>query len=126
MEGLEVLLSWQFIAFGLSISALVLVFRRVIEYLIQNNNFFKKESKLWTSLILPILPVFLGPLGAYFLKSYPYPEMVNTPAGRFAFGLIAGLMSGLIYRVVKGLVFSKIPDNLKQNFSTDILDNTDK
>jgi hypothetical protein len=96
---LEALLSWQFLFFCLSVAAVTFVVRKISEYILDNPKVpASKTSKLWTDLILPILPVFLGSVGALIAKQYPYPTGLNEASGRFAFGLVAGLLSGLVYR----------------------------
>lgn len=67
-----------------------------------------KESKLWNELLLPILPVVLGSVGALVFKTYPYPDNLTTSGSRFIFGLVAGLLSTLFYRVIKALLVQKI------------------
>ena len=101
---LEMLLSWQFIVFALAIAALIFVIRQSVEYFIVK----LKIKKIWNNLFLPILPVIVGGLLGFLLKTYPYPNGVTTIEGRTIFGLVAGLMSGLLYRVIKSLLFSKI------------------
>ncbi len=108
---LNTLLSWQFIVFGLAVAAALFVFRRFIEFFL--NTYFKldKESKtykLWSDLILPILPMILGSGGALLISTFPYPNDLTTTGSRFVFGLVAGLMSGLFYRIIKSLVASKL------------------
>lgn len=108
---LQMLLSWQFIVFGLAVAALIFVIRQFIEYGLLN--WFKinskaKKMKLWHDLFLPILPVVLGGLLGFIFKTYPYPNGLSTNGGRVIFGLVAGLMSGLLYRVIKSLLFQKI------------------
>ncbi len=106
---LGMLLSWQFIVFGLAIAALLFVIRNFIEFSLKN--WFKvgaKNKKIWHDLILPILPVLLGGLFGFLFKTYPYPNQLSSSSSRVIFGLVAGLMSGLLYRVIKSLLFSKI------------------
>jgi hypothetical protein len=108
---LNTLFSWQFIVFGLAVVAALFVFRKVAEYFL--NIYFKvdKQSKLyklWSDLILPILPMLLGSLGALLISSFPYPNDLTTAGSRFVFGLVAGLMSGLFYRVIKSFLANKI------------------
>ncbi len=100
------LLSWQFIFFGLAISAIVFVLRTIAEYVTSLKKPIQ-ESGLWKDLLLPISPVIIGSVGAAILSSYPYPENITTSGARIAFGLIAGLFSGLIYRVIKALITQK-------------------
>ena len=75
---LQALLSWQFLLYCLSIAAIIFVVRKVVEFAIDSPKIptgkMNKRSKLWRELILPILPVVIGPLGALMAKQYPYPE----------------------------------------------------
>lgn len=111
---LQVLLSWQFIIFSLGIVAITTVFRTTAEYLLKNVKVIAKESNLWNNLILPILPVVLGPIGSVLIKGYPYPEGISTGGARFVFGLVAGLLSGLLYRIVKAFFNQKLASVLPQ------------
>ncbi len=105
---LQTLLSWQFMLFGLAIAAVVFIVRTIVEYLIENYTPFAKETKLWNDLILPLLPVFLGPIGACLVKKFPYPDGLTDTDSRVIFGLVAGLLSTLLYRVVKALLLQKL------------------
>jgi hypothetical protein len=104
---LQTLFSWQFVLFGMSVAAVMFVIRKIVEYLISTRTDLAKNSKLWNDLILPILPVVLGAVGALTIKQYPYPYGLTTNASRFIFGLVAGLLSTLLYRVFKALLFQK-------------------
>lgn len=113
---LAVLLSWQFVLFGLAIATVMYVLRIVVEY---GATLVKKSlanSQLWNDLLLPILPVIIGALASYVLKVFPYPGFPAGPGGviptgdRLIFGLVAGLLSGLMYRVIKSLLYQKIVD----------------
>lgn len=105
---LQALLSWQFVLFCLAISALVFVVRKFVEYAMENWISVAKESKFWKELILPILPITLGTVCALLAKKYPYPDGLTTISARVAFGLVAGLLSGLVYRVTKASLTSKL------------------
>jgi hypothetical protein len=105
---LQVLLSWQFVLFSLAVAAVMYVFRIVVEYIF---SFFKvdpKNPKWWNDLVLPILPVFIGAFGALHFQSFPYPDGLTTHGDRLIFGLVAGLLSTLLYRVFKALLYQKI------------------
>lgn len=110
---LQAFLSWQFLAFALAIGAVVFVIRQIVEYWMENAWPLKqwkqahKDSRLWRGLILPILPVLLGVVGAYVGQNYPYPEGFATTAGRVAFGLVAGFTSGMFVRLYKSFLASK-------------------
>jgi hypothetical protein len=84
-----------------------------------------KESKLWKELLLPILPVVMGGLGGFIFKTYPYPDGLTTTGSRFLFGLVAGLLSGLFYRVVKAMFIQRIQTALP-NATLDSSDITDE
>lgn len=110
---LQAFLSWQFLAFALAIGAVVFVIRQIVEYGMENWWPLKqwkqanKEAKLWRGLILPILPVLLGQVAAYFAVNYPYPEGFSSTSGRFAFGLVAGFTSGMFVRLYRSFLASK-------------------
>jgi hypothetical protein len=104
----QALFSWQFLLFCLAIAAVLFMIRRVFEYLMETRQIGAKNSKLWKELILPVLPVVLGPTAAFFAKTYPYPNGLDSSSARVAFGLVAGLLSGLVYRVLKSALGYKI------------------
>lgn len=108
---LRIFLSWQFMIFCLGLAALGFIFRKIIEYAILDNPHMpgSKHSMIWRSVILPIAPVVSGAVAGYFAKNYPYPEGLGASEyGRISFGLVAGLLSGLVYRVVTELLKSKM------------------
>lgn len=108
---LETLLSWQFIVFGLAVAAVLFIFRKLFEYILDIYLKLDKQSKvykLWSELFLPILPMLLGATGSLLITSFPYPNDLTSAGGRFVFGLVAGLMSGLFYRIIKAMVSSKL------------------
>ena len=119
---LQVLLSWQFVLFGLAIAAIVYVFRLVVQYVV---SLLKKDlstSKLWNELLLPILPIVIGVVAALLLKSFPYPGFTSDAHGvvirgdRIIFGLVTGLFSTVMYRMIKSMLYQKLQDvvqNLK-------------
>jgi hypothetical protein len=111
---LQVLLSWQFVLFGLAVAMVMYVFRLIVEYLA---TVLKKDltiSKLWNELVLPVAPILLGALGAVLLKSFPYPGFTPDAHGiiargdRIIFGLVAGGFSTIMYRVIKSLLYQKM------------------
>jgi hypothetical protein len=104
----QALFSWQFLLFCLAIAAVLFVIRRVFEYLLETRQIHAKNSKLWKDLILPILPVVIGPAAAYLAHQYPYPGGLTSGAARVAFGLVAGLLYGLVYRVLKSMLGYRI------------------
>lgn len=107
-SALQALLSWQFVLFCIAVSAVTFMVRNIVDYILQNYNVSPKENHLWSNLILPILPVVLGTLGAFFAQQYPYPLEISSASGRLAFGLCAGLLSGFVWRWVKAAIGDKI------------------
>jgi len=108
METIQALLSWQFILFSLCVFSVVFILRIIVEYFLRNFKIVSKKSRLWNELILPIAPPIIGILMSIFGTNLPYPENLTTLDGKIEFGLVAGLFSGLVYRVVKSFVASKI------------------
>ena len=106
--ALQALLSWQFILFCLALTSVTYVVRLVVDYILNSYKIDAKSCHLWVELILPILPLTLGCLGALLAKKYPYPVEIISASGRVAFGLCAGLLSGLVWRVVKSTIGAKL------------------
>lgn len=102
------LFTWQFILFCLMTFGITLIIRRITEYALANNKVIAKESKLWRDLILPLLPIFVGVVAGVLAKAFPYPVDMHAVSARVAWGLSAGLLSGLGYRVVSSFVTSFI------------------
>jgi uncharacterized membrane protein YedE/YeeE len=132
---LDILLSWQFILFGLAVAGVMYVLRILVEYFMQLAKKIPLKSKLWNEVLLPILPVIIGALGAVHFKSFPYPDSLVTRGDRIIFGLVAGLLSTLLYRVVKALLSQRalppqtinvIIENGKNTNGQVIIDNEEK
>ncbi len=106
--ALQALFSYQFVLFCLAVSAFTYVVTMVVNYAFHIKGYDAKENHLWSELILPILPLILGSLGAVIAVQYPYPLEITSASGRFAFGLVAGLLSGFAWRWVKAIISSKM------------------
>lgn len=111
-SAIQILLSWQFLMLCLGIAAITFVFRKIFEYVIFK--YFSKIKNAWSEVIVPILPVIIGGLIAEFAKQYPYPDDIQSDSGKVFFGLIAGMFSGLVYRIAKSYI-SKIGSKTKNN-----------
>ncbi len=111
---LQVLLSWQFVLYGLAVSAVMYVIRQIAEYLAEVMNRSLESSKFWNDLVLPLAPIVLGVIGGLLLKNFPYPGFTPDAHGVFArgdriiFGLVSGSLSTLMYRVIKALLYQKM------------------
>lgn len=113
---LQVLLSWQFVLFGLAVAFAVYVLRLIVEYIAGALKKDLSTSKFWNDLLLPILPIVFGVVGAWLVTNFPYPGFTPNAAGvvargdRLIFGLVAGGFSTMMYRVVKALLYQKLVD----------------
>ena len=69
----------------------------------------------WREWILPAAPVVIGGLVAYFVSSYPYPEVfASSDTARVFFGLVAGGLAGYAYRFFKYKLDQLLPERVKQ------------
>lgn len=103
MDQLLGFLTWNFLLFCLSLAAITFVARKFVEFYVKS----VKELNLWNNLILPVSPIFLGAIIGAFAKMYPYPEGLVSVGGRIIFGLVAGLLSTTVFRVIKTMLKSK-------------------
>lgn len=112
--ALQALLSYQFILFCLCLAAITYVLRLTVQFFILDNPQMpgSRASAFWKELLLPIAPVVNGAVLGFLVKGSIYPEIVIDKAGRVMFGLVAGLLSGLVYRVVWGMIKSKMPSGV--------------
>ena len=113
-SALQALLSWQFVLFCVAVSAITFIVRSTVDYILNNTGHLAKDNHLWTNLILPILPIVLGPVGAFFAEQYPYPLEITSASGRIAFGLCAGLLAGLVWRWIKAVIGNKMTALIKK------------
>lgn len=117
-NSINELFSLSFICLCLAIAAITEVLRRIAEFVLDKPQVpASKTSKFWTDLLLPIAPFANGILFTLLIKQYPYPEGWNTTGARFILGLVAGSLSGLVYRVVKAFAKDKL-EQFKKNNST--------
>ena len=124
--SLQTLLSWQFILFCLGIAALTSVVRKVVEFILDNPKVpASKTSKFWTELFLPILPIILGLVMAVMAKKFPYPMDASSALVRGLFGSVAGLLSGLVYRILAGMLRAKLPVNEKNDNNINLVPSND-
>ena len=105
---LTTLFGWQFLFFCIGLAAITQTIKKIVEYVMYSNKTIAKENTLWANLILPILPTLLGITCAALAKRYPFPDDIHSLSGRMAFGLVAGVLSGLVYRVMKSFLINKI------------------
>jgi len=119
-NALQAIFTWQFLLFCLAVFGITSIIRKIVEYLLVNNSFIAKESKVWRDLILPILPVTVGVVFASLAKAYPYPVNMEAFSARVAWGLASGLLSGLTYRIVNSFVTAFITNKVPGSIVKDI------
>lgn len=104
--------------FCLMIWAAVLIQRKIVETL------WKKAvtNKIWNSLVLPIWPMVTGGLLIWLVKAYPVPPDFAATGPRIIFGVVCGLLSAHVYKIVKELVSKQLSSNTTTNDPTDLLD----
>lgn len=105
MDILEQFLSFQMLALCLLIFGLVWIQRKVLELKFPQ----LKVYKWWKEFLVPVGPLGTGALFGVFATPYPWPEMFsNSWVSRGAIGFVAGMLSGLIYRLVWKNLLEKI------------------
>lgn len=100
MDPLMNFFTWQFMLFSLAVAGVTFILRKVIEYYAKNIT----KNTAWEDLVLPIFPLVLGCLMGKLMTAYPYPDGLNSVGGRVIFGLVVGMFSGLVYRVLNSLL----------------------
>jgi hypothetical protein len=98
------LFSLPTIVFAVVIYLQVLLFRKLTEAVAKRVAHVFPDKwegfwiELWREWVLPAAPVVFGGLTAYLIVQYPYPEIfASSDAGRFFFGIVAGLAAAYVY-----------------------------
>ena len=97
-------LSWQFVMFSLFVATIMYVLRTILEFFIPKLTVFV----LWNSLLLMILPVFIGAGLGRLLTSYPFANGFTTITEHVGYGAVAGLLSTVLFKVIKELLIGKV------------------
>lgn len=113
MDPLAALFSWQFVLLSLFIAGITFIVRLVMEYYKEN----LKDQKFWRDVFLPIFPLVLGVVIGATMSKYPYPDGLVSIGGRIVFGMVAGMFSGLVFRVMNAMLKAK-EDNPSTTIST--------
>ena len=115
MDALNQLLSISNIMLCLAIVAIVWMQRKGAE--IFTKKVFKKELNsytIWSEFLMPVGPIVTGAL-ITLIPQLPVPEMFAGGIGsRMVFGIGLGLISGLVYRLVKKNVLDKLGKSEEQ------------
>lgn len=102
------------VAFCGVIFGLVWIQRKFFEILIQR--FYPKLldntrliSKLYGEIFIPSTPLAVGGVLSFMYQSYPFPEIFSSSVeGRVFYGIFCGLISGWVYKIVKGFLKQKL------------------
>lgn len=118
MDAFNIFFSFQFLIWCVAIAAITFILTKVIENFILSNENVKmsKTDKIWKNVILPIAPIVNGVILGLLIKAFYPAEIANISSGRLFFGIAAGMLSGVVYRIVKGFITAKFPEaaeNLK-------------
>lgn len=108
-QALQELFSWFFLFFCLGIAAITFAIRKAVEYFVLDNPKMpgSRSSKLWNELLLPLAPLVNGILISVLGTKLPIPEIAQSIGGRILYGLVAGLLSGFVYRILRAMLLSK-------------------
>jgi len=119
MGVLDQLLTVENVMLCLAIVALVWIQRKGLEVTMARFGKDITKSKLWKGFFVPLGPLGTG-MGVTLIPGIPVPEMFSDgmPA-KTIFGLALGLMSGLVYQLVKKMFFDKVG---KEDQKTDYMD----
>lgn len=102
--ALSILLSWQFILLALVIFTITWIIRTIFETIFTN----LAAQLLWQKLALPVMPPIFGVVISFFAKNYTYPDGLTSTDDRLFLGLVAGMFSGLVFQIFKGMLKSKL------------------
>jgi hypothetical protein len=111
---IQKLLSWEFLVFCLAVFSITFVIRKFIDYAVDHVRSLKKFHNFTMEVLMPTIPVFVGGILAWTVDNYPYPEGLDSVGGRVFFGMVAGMFSGLVYRIVKSFLTKSI-SSIKNN-----------
>jgi hypothetical protein len=104
-NALEALLSIQFVLFSLGILALVFVVRKAVELFAPAF----AAKKIWTDFLLVVSPIVFCAIAGFIATKYAYPDGLTATSSRIILGSVAGMLSNLVYRLIKAGIKSKIP-----------------
>lgn len=102
--------------FCLVIFVLVLAQRKVLELIWPKI----KEHLFWRELFLPMGPPATGAVLGGLIVNYPFPEGLTSLSGRIFCGVVCGLASGTVYRILKKFLNEKLGPDVAEKDSDDL------
>ena len=110
MDKLLVELFWITV-FGAGCYVLTLVIRRIVETAkptLRIKPYAFTFSRWWNQVILYVLPILLGSLGAIGLRGTTVmPEGVESFKAAVVYGMVLGSMSSMLYKILRMLIMKK-------------------
>lgn len=107
MDILDQLLTLSNVILCFAIVGLVWAQRKIVELLMARYNKKMLKAKLWTEFFVPIAPLGTGAL-LMLVPGIPVIEMfAATMATKMLFGLALGMVSGLVFRLLKKMIFDR-------------------
>lgn len=80
-----------------------------------------ETNKWYREILLPLGPIGTGGLLGAFVSEFPYPEGFTSLAARVFYGVVCGLLSAHVYKMVKGFV-NKHKEEIAANATPDELE----
>jgi cytochrome bd-type quinol oxidase subunit 2 len=111
----------EFVVYCVIIFLAVSGLRHSLEWLA--NQFFKLTDDridtaikdFWREILLPVLPMIVGGLFAFFVADYPYPQIFTTSVtARVFFGIFTGLVSAHAYPRIKFYLKKLAPSKIDE------------
>lgn len=109
MEGIDDrLFDWGYagplVLFCAGLFVITFVLRKAVELALPT----VQNSRKWREGILPVAPVYVGAVLAFFAKSYPFPAPIApSKMGRILLGMVLGYFSRWLYKIGKAYVKRK-------------------
>lgn len=116
------LLSLQTLIFIVIVYLATATFRKVVEKGLAPRvaKFFPDKWEpwwidFWEEWVLLAAPSIIGGLIAFFVESYPYPEIfAKSKSGTVFFGIVAGLICNNTYKFLKKKIQQLMPQRVKE------------
>lgn len=110
------LITVYFVLFLLAVVFFVKMQRMAVELIA--NKYFPSfvKSKIWRSFLLYCAPSGTGVILATIMSSYPYPELLTSTSGHMIYGVGVGLLSNMLYSMIKelaGTTLKTLADQVK-------------
>lgn len=104
-NALQALLSWQFMLFSLAIGGIVWVVRTFVEFYFPK---LKDKKSAWQEVFMPVLPIPIGLIMAFFATKFAYPDQLTSLSGRLLFGFASALLSSVVMRLVFATIKNRV------------------